>query len=227
MSKLVTSIVLIIVALALIGYGMFSIGSIKTGDEFKAKLDSLSQVNDSLLTKNKEDNYKIAELQVQDSILEYKVSHQKTKVIKVKEIVEVEKNKIDNFTEQELVSYLNKRYPKDTTTNPLPVAQPVLASVSKDLAAYDGAKQELVIKDSVIVTQEFRLTLKDSTLGLYVNKEGRYKAIIGNKDQAIAEWSKQYGILDLKYNKLKIKSKFEFIGYSLIVGALAYTVIVK
>ena len=111
----------IVAILAFIAYSLFTLGDIKGTASFKGKLDSLNRVNDSLVAENEEDNYKIAVLQVQDSILTYNINHQKTKVIKVKEIVEVEKNKIENFTEHELVSYLNQRYPKDTTTHPLPV----------------------------------------------------------------------------------------------------------
>jgi hypothetical protein len=217
----------IVAILAFIGYGLFTLGDIKGTANFKGKLDSLDKVNDSLVAMNILDDKKIEELKALDSSLTYQVEHQKTKVIKVKEIVEIEKNKIDNFTEQELVSYLNKRYPKDTTTNPLPVAQPVLTFVAKDLAAYDGAKHELVIKDSVIAIQESRITLKDSTITLFVNKEGRYKSIIGNKDQAISEWSKQYDILNLNYKKLQVKNKFQKIGSYIIIGGLAYTLLVK
>ena len=226
MSKLLLRFGLVAV-LAFIGYTLFFLGGARVSTEFKTKLDSLNQVNDSLTTKNEEDNYKIAVLQVQDSILTYNIEHQKTRVIKVKEVVEVEKNKIDNFTEQEIVSYLNQRYPKDTITNPLPVAQPVLTSVAKDLAAYDGAKEEIVIKDSVIAIQESRITLKDSTITLFVNKEGRYRAIIGNKDQAISEWTKQYDMLNLNYNKLQLRNKFQNIASYIIIGGLTYTLLVK
>lgn len=227
MSKLVTSIALVVIALAFVGYGMFSIGSIKTSDSFKAKLDSLDKVNDSLLAENLLDDKKVAELKVRDSILEYKVSHQKAKVVVIDHWVDSSKGKIDTYTEHELVSSFNKRYPKDTVSNPLPLAQPVLVSTAKDLVEFDGAKQKLTIKDSVIATQESRLTLKDSTITLFVNKEGRYKAIIGNKDQAIAEWTKQYDILNLNYKKLQVKSKFQKIGSYIIIGGLAYTLIVK
>jgi hypothetical protein len=187
----------------------------------------LDRINDSLYAENKQDDIDIRELLILDSTLTYQIEHQKTKVIKIKEIVEVEKNKIDNFSEQELISYLNKRYPKDTITNPLPVAQPVLTFVAKDLAAYDGVKHEIVIKDSVIAIQESRITLKDSTIGLYVNKEGRYKAIISNKDQAIAEWSKQYDALNLNYKKSQVRNKFQKIGSYIIIGGLAYTLLAK
>jgi fructose-1,6-bisphosphatase/inositol monophosphatase family enzyme len=216
-----------ILILAFIGYGLFTLGDIKATASFKGKLDSLDKVNDSLVTENEEDSYKIAVLQVQDSILTYNIQHQKTRVIKIKEIVEIEKNKIDNFSEQEIVSYLNQRYPKDTITNPLPVAQPVLTFVAKDLAAYDGAKHEIVIKDSVIAIQESRITLKDSTIGLYANKEVRFKSIISNQDLKINQWSKQYDNLNLNYKKLQVKNKFQKIGSYIIIGGLAYTLLVK
>ena len=227
MSKLITSIALVVITLIFIGYGMFTLGGAKVSTEFKAKLDSLSTVNDSLATKNEEDNYKIAELQVRDSILTYSIKHQKARVVVIDHWVDSSKGKIDTYTEQELVSSFNKRYPTDTVSNPLPVAQPVLVYTAKDLVELDGAKQKLVIKDSVIITQESRITLKDSTIGLYINKEGRYKAIISNKDQAIAEWTKQYDILNLNYKKLQVKNKFQKIGSYIIIGGLAYTLLAK
>ena len=219
--------IVLVIALALVGYSLFTLGGIKVDNSFKAKLDSLNKVNDSLTAVNLLDNKKIDELKVRDSILEHKVEHQKAKVIKIKEYVEVEVNRIDNLTEQEIVTHLNQRYPKDTVTNPLPVAQPVLVSASKDLAAYDGAKQEIIVKDSVISLQESRITLKDSTITLFKNKEGRYQSIIGNKDQAISEWSKQYDVLNLNYKKLQVKSKFQRIASYVIIGGLTYTLLAK
>ena len=217
----------LVAILAFIGYSLFTLGGMRTSSDFKGKLDSLTEVNDYLLIQNQIADSEIEAIQKQDSIYIHDLENRKAKVIKIKEYVQVEVNKIDNFTEQELVSYLNQRYPKDTITNPLPVAQPVLTSVSRDLAAYDGAKHEIVIKDSVIAIQESRITLKDSTIGLYINKEGRYKSIIGNKDQAISEWSKQYDNLNLNYKKLQVKNKFQKIGSYIIIGGLAYTLLAK
>ena len=227
MNKLQISIALVIIALVFVGYGMFSIGSIKVEDSFKVELDRLNNVNDSLTTKNEEDSYKIAELQVQDSIFKYNISRKKTRTVVIDRWVDSSKERIDTYSEHELVSSFNKRYPTDTVTNTLPVAQLVLASTAKDLIELDGAKEELGIKDSVIAIQESRITLKDSTIGLYINKEGKYKAIISNKDQAIAEWTKQYGILNLTYKKAQVKSKFQKIGSYIIIGGLAYALLAK
>jgi hypothetical protein len=226
MNKLITRIGLIAI-LAFVGYTLFTLGSAKVGTEFKAKLDSLDRVNDSLEAMNMLDDKKIDELKTQDSILHYEIEHQKAKVIRVDHWIDSSKGKIDTYTEHELVSSFNKRYPKDTVTNPLPLAQPVLTATAKDLVELDGAKIKLVIKDSVIAVQESRLTLKDSTITLFMNKEGRYKAIIGNKDQAIAEWSKQYDILNLNYKKLQIRNKFQKIGTYIIIGGLTYTLLAK
>ena len=219
--------VLLVVGLAFIGYLLFNLGSIKTSSNFQAKLDSLDNQNDSLYAENAKDDSTIAKLTALDQELEYKLDHQKAKVIRIKEVVEIERNKIDNLSEQELVSYLNNRYPKDTVTNPLPVAQPVLVEASKDLAAYDGVKQELIVKDSVIAIQDSRIFFKDSTINLYVTKEGRFKSIITNQDFKITEWSKQYNSLYLEHNKLKLKNKFTKIGAGVIIGGLIYMTIAK
>jgi hypothetical protein len=219
--------VLLLIGLVVIGYGLFTLGDIRGTANFKGKLDSLDKINDSLYVENEQDDIRIKELLVLDSTLTYQVEHQKAKVIKIKEYVEVEVNRIDNLTEQEIVTHLNQRYPKDTITNLLPVAQPVLVSASKDLAAYDGAKQELIVKDSIITIQDSRITLKDSTIGLYVNKEVRFKSIISNQDLKINEWSKQYNNLMLDYNKMKVKNKITRIGTGIIIGGLIFMTVAK
>ena len=208
--------IVLLVAIAFIGYGLFNLGGYRISSEFKAKLDSLDKVNDSLYAENKKDDESIAELKTIDSVLQYKVDHQKAKVVVVDHWIDSSKGKIDTYTEHELVSSI---------TNPLPLAQPVLVSAAKDLVELDGAKTKLVIKDSVIALQESRISTKDSTIVLFQNKEGRYKAIIGNKDQAIAEWNKQYSALELNYKKLQVKNKFQKIGSYIIIGALTYTLI--
>lgn len=219
--------ILLIAALASIGYFLFSLGSSITQADFKTKLDSLDKVNDSLVLENLRDDSAIVELRDLDLDLQYRLDHQKTKVVTIEHWIDSSKAKVDSYTEHELITSFNNRYPSDTVTNPLPLAQPVLVSAAKDLVELDGTKEKLIIKDSVIALQESRITLKDSTISLFVNKEGRYKAIIGNKDQAIAEWSKQYNLVSLENKKLKIRSKFQRITTYIIVGGLTYTLLAK
>ena len=194
---------------------------------FLAQVDSLHKVNDSLYTQIAKEDAAIDSLNHVSDVLEDKLAHQKVKVIKIVETIEIEKNNVDSYTEQELISSLNRRYPKDTVTNPLPVAQPVLVSVAKDLVELDGAKQIIVLKDSSINTLEAKVTVKDSVIGKYANKELNYKNIILNKDKEITGWEGQYQKLELQYNKLKVKSKFQRIGSYIVIGGLAYLMLAK
>jgi hypothetical protein len=226
--KKVLPIVLFAVITVLIGSVLFE--KCNNNVEHKAflsQVDSLHKVNDSLQAEIAKDDAAIDSLDIVAVELQYKVDHQKAKVIKIVETIEIEKNNVDSYTEQELISSLNRRYPKDTVTNPLPVAQPVLVSVAKDLVELDGAKQIIVLKDSSITTLEAKVTVKDSVIGKYANKELNYKNIILNKDKEITGWEGQYQKLELQYNKLKVKSKFQRIGSYVVIGGLAYLMLVK
>ena len=179
--------IVLLAALAFVGYGLFTLGDIKGTASFKGKLDSLDKINDSLTAMNLLDDKKIEELKALDSSLTFKVEHQKTKIVVVKAEVDAKHKEISTYDNKQVATFFNQRYPADTVSNLIPLAKPVLVSTAKDLASFDGAKKEITIKDSIISIQESRITLKDSTITLFVNKEGRYKAIISNKDQAIAE----------------------------------------
>jgi hypothetical protein len=194
---------------------------------FLAQVDSLHKVNDSLFVEIKKDDAAIDSLNYVSETLTDELAYQKTKVIKVIETIEIEKNNVDSYSEYELVSSFNKRYPTDTVTNPLPVAQPVLVSAAKDLVELDGAKQIIVLKDSSINTLEAKVTVKDSVISKYISKEDKYKFILVNKDKEIAGWEGQYQKLEFQYNKLKVKSKFQRIGSYIVIGGLGYLMLAK
>jgi hypothetical protein len=194
---------------------------------FLSQMDSLHKVNDSLFAEIAKDDAEIDSLDLVAVELQYKVDHQKAKVIKIVETVEVEKNKVDTYTEHELVSSFNNRYPADTITNPLPLAQPVLVAAAKDLVELDGAKQIIVLKDSSIATLETKVAVKDSVITKYISKEDKFRLILTNKDKEIAGWEGQYQKLELQYNKLKVKSKFQRIGSYIVIGGLGYLMLAK
>ena len=230
LSKLKKALPIIIFAIVTVAIGSVlfeKCGSNVEHKAFLAQVDSLNKVNDSLEAEIAKDDAAIDSLDLVAVELQYKVDHQKAKVIKIVETIEIEKNNIDSYSEQELVSSLNKRYPKDTVTNPLPVAQPVLVSVAKDLVELDGAKQIIILKDSSINTLETKVTVKDSVIKKYANKELNYVSIILNKDKEIAGWEGQYQKIELQYNKLKVKSKFQRIGSYVVIGGLAYLMLAK
>jgi len=226
--KKVLPIVLFAVITVLIGSVLFE--KCNNNVEHKAflsQVDSLHKVNDSLQAEIAKDDAAIDSLNYVSEVLTDKLAHQKTKVIKIVETIEVEKNNIDNLQEHQLVSFYNTRYPADTVTNPLPLAQPVLVSAAKDLVELDGVKQIIVLKDSSIATLETKVAVKDSIITKYISKEDKFRLILTNKDKEIAGWEGQYQKLELQYNKLKVKSKFQRIGSYIIIGGLGYLMLAK
>lgn len=220
--------VIIVVAIIAIGGVLFEKCSSNADHKaFLVEMDSLHKVNDSLFAEIKKDDAVIDSLNEVSEVLTYNIEHQKTKVIKIVETIEVEKNKVDTFTEHELVSSFNTRYPKDTTTNPLPIAQPVLVAAAKDLVEFDGTKEILILKDSTISTLEAKVVIKDNIITGFENKESKYKTILINKDKEIAGWEDQYNQIDLQLKKLKVKSKFQRIGSYIVIGGLGYLMLVK
>jgi hypothetical protein len=221
--------IVLVAALALVGYSLFTLGGFRVDSSFKAKLDSLNKVNDSLVVENKKDDSTIAVLEVLDKSLETQVAYQKTHVKVIHDKVNNQVEVIKRHDSAAIVKFYTTRYPLEAKVidTLIPINKPILISAASDLTRYDGAKQEIVVKDSVISLQESRIILKDSTITLFKNKEGRYQAIIGNKDQAISEWTKQYDVLNLNYKKLQVKSKFQRIASYVIIGGLTYTLLVK
>jgi len=196
-------------------------------DTFKVKQDSLVHAVDSLQEDNHQKELQIHALEELDYDLELQLEEAKGKVKVITKWVDSSKKKVDTWNEQELVSSFNKRYPTDTVTNPLPLAQPVLVSAAKDLIELDGAKEEIVVKNDIIALNEQRIVGKDSVISLYVQKETNYKNIVNNQQTQIKDWKFQYNALQLENNKLKIKNKFVKIGAGIVVGGLTYMMLVK
>jgi hypothetical protein len=224
MKKYILPIILILILLWL---AFDKVSNIGLTEEFKTKQDSLVHAVDSMQLEIAKDDAEIDSLDIVAVELQYKLDHQKAKVVKIREIIEVEKNSIDAYSDPELVSSFNNRYPADTITNPLLVAQPVLVSAAKDLVELDGAKQIIVLKDSSINTLEEKVIAKDSVIAKYVSKENTYKNMVANQQTQIKDWKFQYNTLQLENAKLKTKSKFVKIGAGLVAGGLVYLMLVK
>jgi hypothetical protein len=224
MKKYILPIILILILLWLAFDKVSNIGLTK---EFKSTQDSLVYAIDSMKLKIAKDDAAIDSLNQVENELKDKLANQKTKIIKIVEIIEIEKNKIDELSEQELISSFNQRYPIDTITNPLPLAQPVLVSAAKDLIELDGAKQIIIVKDSAIATLESQVSLKDTVISKYVSKEKSFRNIMMNQETQIKDWKFQYNALQLQNAKLKAKNKFTKIGAIVVVGGLGYLLIAK
>jgi peptidoglycan hydrolase CwlO-like protein len=224
MKKYILPIILILILLWL---AFDKVSNIGLTEEFKTKQDSLVHAVDSMQLEIAKDDAEIDSLDLVAVELQYKVDHQKAKVKTIVEYIEIEKNSIDAYSDPELVSSFNNRYPKDTISNPLLIAQPVLVSAAKDLVELDGAKQIIVLKDSSITTLESKVTVKDSVIAKYVSKENTYKNMVANQQTQIKDWKFQYNTLQLENAKLKTKNKFVKIGAGLVAGGLVYLMLVK
>jgi len=224
MKKYILPIILILILLWL---AFDKVSNIGLTEEFKTKQDSLVHAVDSMQLEIAKDDAEIDSLDIVAVELQYKLDHQKAKVKTIVEYIEIEKNSIDAYSDPELVTSFNNRYPTDTISNPLLVAQPVLISTAKDLVELDGAKQIIVLKDSSIATLEEKVTVKDSVIAKYVSKENTYKNMVANQQTQIKDWKFQYNTLQLENTKLKAKNKFTKIGAGLIAGGLVYLMLVK
>jgi hypothetical protein len=221
-------IVLGILAVLIIAYIIFDkIGDASLSKEFLAKQDSLVHVVDSMKLTLAVDSAKTDSLNLVDNMLTFKVAYMRGHVKTVTKFVDSSKVAVDTYNEKELISYFNNHYPKDTVTNPLPIAQPVLVSTAKDLVELDGAKQIITIKDSVIALTEARVTGKDSVIAIFTKKENTYKNMLFNQDTQIKDWKYQFNALQLQNAKLKAKNKFTKIGAGLVVGGLIYLMVTK
>ncbi len=224
MKKAVLLILTVIVAAYIIFDKISDAGLSK---EFLQRQDSLVHAVDSMKLTLALDSAKIDSLNKVDDELQDKLAYAKSHVKIVTKFVDSSKAAVDTYNEKELVTFFNNRYPKDTTTNKLPLAQPVLISTAKDLAELDGAKKIITIKDSVIALTEARVNGKDSVIAVYIKKEGTYKNIMTNQDLQIKDWKNQYQTLYLQNQKLKFKNKITKIGAGVVVGGLVYLMIAK
>ena len=220
--------VLLILAVIVGAYIIFDkVSDAGLSKEFLQKQDSLVHAVDSMKLDLVQDSIKIDSLVLVDVQLQDKLDYAKSHVKTVTKFVDSSKAAIDTYNEKELITFFNNRYPTDTVTNPLPLAQPVLVSTAKDLAELDGAKQIITIKDSVIALTESRVSGKDSVISVYIKKEGTYRNIMTNQDLQIKDWKNQYQTLYLQNQKLKFKNKITKIGAGIVVGGLVYLMVAK
>lgn len=201
--------------------------NVPSSTEFTQKLDSLQNVNDSLLNLNKASDSLIDELAAQEIRLNDIIDAQKASVKVIREIVYKEVEVIRDADSAAIARFYNLRYP-DQALAPdtlISLNKPVLVEAAADLIKYDGAVKEIALKDSIITSQDTRINLKDSTISLFKSKEANLNTIIGNKDLAINEWTKQYKSLQLQNKKLKFQAKLQKVATIVFAGGLAYMLI--
>ena len=218
--------ILIVVAILSLGWLVFDkVKNVGLTEEFVVKQDSLVHVVDSLHEDNHQKELQIYALEELDYDLQDQLDSAKGKIKIITKWVDSSKKKVDTYTEQELVSSFNQRYPTDTITNPFPLAQPVLVSAAKDLIELDGAKEELIVKDDIIALNEQRIVGKDSVISLYVQKEFNYKNIVNNQQIQIDDWKKEYNTIKIQNTKLKVQARIGKIGAGLAIAGLTFLLV--
>lgn len=222
MKKLVLPLV-VVVLLAWIFVDKCNYNALDTN--FKSTQDSLNHAVDSLKEDNHQKDLNIGALEHRNYDLQYELDNQKVKVVTITKWVDSSKGKVDTYSEVELITSLNNRYPEDTITNPLPVAQPVLVSAAKDLIELDGAKQTLVVKDSIITLNEERILIKDSIIVNLKEKGINNDVVIASREKQIKSWQTQHKQLQAENKKLKVKNKFTKIGASVVIGGLVFLLV--
>ena len=153
--------------------------------------------------------------------------HQEEKIKYITKYVDSSKDKIDKYSAPELVSSLNQRYPKDTTNTPLLIAKPVLQASAKDLAELDGARETIIVKDSIISLTQEKVVIRDSVIVEFKNKEVNYKIVDSIKTTQIGDWKVQYKVVQKENEKLKFQKKFSKLMGSIIAAVLAFLYISK
>ena len=196
-------------------------------DTFKAGLDSLHKVNDSLMASIQQKNNELDSLYIVDMDAAASIQELKGNIAATIVHTKAAKKVVKTLTDPGLVSQFNQRYPADTVSDKLQVARPVLVSAAEDLVELDGAKELIKIKDTIIGLDSSRLVVKDSVISKYQSKEISFKSIIGNQDTQIKGWQNQYNVLKVENTKLKVKSKFQRIASYIIIGGLGYLTLVK
>lgn len=209
-----------------IGYVLFDKYSYDDS-KFKTKLDSLKLAAEQLERNILKKDSTIAVMNAIDIQLLDRFSQQQTEIIVEKERTEAAVEEVSKLTNSALVSNFNKRYPQDTLSNPLPVSEPVLINTVIDLVRYDGAKKEIVLKDSTIIILEGRVKIKDQMIDVYKEKETDYKNLVDNKDNQIESWEKEYQKLKTENKKLNLKNKLHKVANYVLVGGVAVLLIAK
>jgi hypothetical protein len=195
--------------------------------KFKSRLDSLKIAAEQLQQSIQKKDSTIAVMNAVDMQLLDRYSNQQTQIIAERTKTEAAVEEVEKLNNSALVSNLNKRYPNDTTSNLLPVAEPVILNTAVDLVRYDGAKKEIVLKDSTILTLEGRVKIKDQMIDVYKEKETDYKNLVSNKDTQIEGWEKEYEKLKSENKKLFLKNKLNKIANYILLGGSAVLLIAR
>lgn len=197
--------------------------------KFKQEIQALQSVNDSLNGVLDQNADIINDIVERDEYLMDQLEEEKGKIKKVKVFVEKEVEVVKTFDSLGVVKFYKERYSNlfgDSDTM-ISMNKPVLVNAAEDLVRFDGAKEELVIKDSLIAIQDNRLYLKDSSIQVYKASEEAFKRLVDNKNIEIQKYSGKLDEVTAQLKKEKRKKKLTQVGSLVVVGGLTYLLLAK
>ena len=197
--------------------------------DYKAQIDSLNKVNDSLIADIKASDSIIRLFSIQDSILRGEVAHWKGRIKVIHDTVYQKSEEVKKKDSAGISKFYAGRYPAETAAvdTLIRINKPVLVSAAVDLVKYDGAKQEIVVKDSIITDQDSRIVLKDSTIKIFKAQGLKYTRIISNKDIVITDMTNLQEQLNIQNKKLKAQTITQKVALYVIGVGLAFSLIHK
>lgn len=117
----------------------------------------------------------------------------------------------------------NEIHQQDTIKIPTTVAKQIV----KDLISYDSTKAELYLTKSQLLYTENQSIIKDSIIMDYVQSGLLYEQRLTNEQHKYQTQQLYSTKLEKNIKKLKVKSTFNKILSSLIIGGLTYLYINK
>lgn len=114
-------------------------------------------------------------------------------------------------------------FAQDSIKLPIQVAK----SVVKDLVNYEGVKKQLQLCDEQVRLLDRMVVVKDRIITTYAQKEETYKQQIQNEKDKIELHKQAYEELKTEKKKIKRRLIANQIGSGVVIGFLAYLLIIK
>ncbi len=114
-------------------------------------------------------------------------------------------------------------FSQDSIKLPVHVAK----NIVKDLIAYEGVKKELSLCEDQVKLLEKKINAKDNIITAYTQKEETYKVQLQTEKEKVQLHKDAYEELKKEQKKLKRKLLFNRVGSGVVIGFLAYLLIMK
>lgn len=188
-------------------------------------LDSLSKRNDSVQRELGKSTALIDSLRRADSTIASRIRGVQGSIRDLQKQLDSSRKFIATLSGDQLVNFLNKRYPKDTTSQLLLVAKPVLAEVTTEAIQFHQTKALVSKQDSIINLQDIRIKLLDTTVKAFAPREKLLTELIQNKDLEARKVREENATLQNENKDLKSKLDWHKMGNFILIGSLLFAIL--